>query len=356
MAELLRSRCPRWKRHPISSSVWCFVRSTVSSPGRPMCAAGQRHRHARALGAVRELAHLPYKEGVGGSNPSAPTTAGQTASTTRPATFPRCTQRSALNTAPVGRLWDKRRCREPAQLHIEVRRPRAVGNHMTLWDLDPAVRRRRAGPSPRSRCQSSCSVDRGQAAARNVPSHVGASSVRRLLGSPQGAQDTDGSDRLPGSDDHRNPTDHCPCAAQEVPGHELPGGSVPRGRGRMVSFPRPSSVRLLLGVRPVHDFQALLGISRQHPQPASTKSCRREDSSKRCAWINTTRRVGVSAHGEGCDLWHVLTAIVSGLIHGGSPLRTGLPLLRLRHATCGRVVKAVAVCSHCRLTRPSSVL
>ena len=77
------SRCSRWKRHPISSSAWAspevpFARVFSRTHGAlalntgPAAGAPVASTPSRALGAVW-LAHLPYKEGVGGSNPSAPT-------------------------------------------------------------------------------------------------------------------------------------------------------------------------------------------------------------------------------------------------------------------------------------------
>ena len=47
---------------------------------------------------------------------------------------------------------------------------------------------------------------------------------------------------------------------------------------------------------------------------------------------------------KGRDLWHVLTAMRQWGDRWAAPAG---PPLRVRHATCGRIVKAVAVCSHC---------
>ena len=47
---------------------------------------------------------------------------------------------------------------------------------------------------------------------------------------------------------------------------------------------------------------------------------------------------------KGRDLWHVLTAMRQWGDRWAAP---DGPPLKMRHATCGRVVKAVPMCSHC---------
>jgi hypothetical protein len=47
---------------------------------------------------------------------------------------------------------------------------------------------------------------------------------------------------------------------------------------------------------------------------------------------------------KGLDLWHVLTAMRQWGDRWAAPEG---PPLEMRHSTCGQVVDAVAVCSHC---------
>jgi hypothetical protein len=47
---------------------------------------------------------------------------------------------------------------------------------------------------------------------------------------------------------------------------------------------------------------------------------------------------------KGLDLWHVLTAMRQWGDRWAAP---NGPPVKMRHATCGRVVEAVPTCSHC---------
>ena len=47
---------------------------------------------------------------------------------------------------------------------------------------------------------------------------------------------------------------------------------------------------------------------------------------------------------KGRDLWHVVTAMRQWGDRWAAPAG---PPLKIKHAACGRVVKAVQVCSHC---------
>jgi DNA-binding HxlR family transcriptional regulator len=98
-----------------------------------------------------------------------------------------------------------------------------------------------------------------------------------------------------------------------------------------------------LGVRRFDDFQARLGISRNILNQRLTRLVDKgilervpyQDNPPRSVYLLTAK---------GRDLWHVLTAMRQWGDRWAAP---DGPPLRIRHATCGRVVKAVAVCSHC---------
>jgi DNA-binding HxlR family transcriptional regulator len=98
-----------------------------------------------------------------------------------------------------------------------------------------------------------------------------------------------------------------------------------------------------LGVRRFDDFQARLGISRNILNQRLTKLVD-EGILERVPYQDNPPRSEYRLTAKGGDLWHVLTAMRQWGDRWAAP--DGLPL-RMRHATCGRVVKAVAVCSHC---------
>ena len=98
-----------------------------------------------------------------------------------------------------------------------------------------------------------------------------------------------------------------------------------------------------LGVRRFDDFQARLGISRNILNQRLTKLVD-EGILERVPYQDNPPRSEYRLTQKGRDLWHVLTAMRQWGDRWAAPL--GLPL-KMRHATCGHVVKAVAVCSHC---------
>lgn len=98
-----------------------------------------------------------------------------------------------------------------------------------------------------------------------------------------------------------------------------------------------------LGVRRFDDFQARLGISRNILNQRLTKLVD-EGILERVPYQDNPPRSEYRLTEKGRDLWHVLTAMRQWGDRWAAP---DGPPLRLRHATCGRVVKAVAVCSHC---------
>ena len=98
-----------------------------------------------------------------------------------------------------------------------------------------------------------------------------------------------------------------------------------------------------LGVRRFDDFQARLGISRNILNQRLTK----------LVGAGVLARVPYQEHpprseyrltDKGRDLWPVLTALRQWGDRWAAP--GGAPL-EMRHASCGRVVEAVAVCSDC---------
>ena len=97
------------------------------------------------------------------------------------------------------------------------------------------------------------------------------------------------------------------------------------------------------GVRRFDDFQARLGISRNILNQRLTKLVD-EGVLERVPYQDNPPRSEYRLTEKGRDLWHVLTAMRQWGDRWAAP---DGPPLRMRHATCGRVVKAVAVCSHC---------
>jgi DNA-binding HxlR family transcriptional regulator len=98
-----------------------------------------------------------------------------------------------------------------------------------------------------------------------------------------------------------------------------------------------------LGVRRFDDFQARLGISRNILNQRLTKLVD-DDVLERVPYQDNPPRANYRLTEKGRDLWHVLTAMRQWGDRWAAP---DGPPLRMRHATCGRVVKAVAVCSYC---------
>ena len=98
-----------------------------------------------------------------------------------------------------------------------------------------------------------------------------------------------------------------------------------------------------LGVRRFDDFQARLGISRNILNQRLTKLVD-EGVLERVPYQDNPPRSEYRLTDKGRDLWHVLTAMRQWGDRWAAP--DGVPL-KMRHTTCGRIVKAVAVCSYC---------
>jgi DNA-binding HxlR family transcriptional regulator len=97
------------------------------------------------------------------------------------------------------------------------------------------------------------------------------------------------------------------------------------------------------GVRRFDDFQARLGISRNILNNRLTKLV---DNGvlERVPYQDNPPRSNYRLTEKGRDLWLVLTAMRQW---GDRWVAPDGPPLKMRHAACGRIVKAVAVCSHC---------
>jgi DNA-binding HxlR family transcriptional regulator len=98
-----------------------------------------------------------------------------------------------------------------------------------------------------------------------------------------------------------------------------------------------------LGVTRFDDFQARLGIARNilnqrlnHLVDAGVL--------KRVPYQEHPPRSEYRLTDKGRDLFHVITAMRQWGDRWAAPEG---PPLKIRHAACGRVVKAVSVCSHC---------
>ena len=98
-----------------------------------------------------------------------------------------------------------------------------------------------------------------------------------------------------------------------------------------------------LGVRRFDDFQARLGISRNILNQRLTTLVD-EGILARVPYQDNPPRSEYRLTPKGRDLWHVLTAMRQWGDRWAAP---DGPPLKMRHTTCGHVVKAVAVCSHC---------
>lgn len=98
-----------------------------------------------------------------------------------------------------------------------------------------------------------------------------------------------------------------------------------------------------LGVRRFDDIQARLGISRNI---LNQRLKRLVDSGvlERVPYQANPPRSEYRLTEKGRDLWRVLTAMREW---GDRWVAPAGPPLKMRHSTCGHVVNAVAVCSHC---------
>jgi DNA-binding HxlR family transcriptional regulator len=98
-----------------------------------------------------------------------------------------------------------------------------------------------------------------------------------------------------------------------------------------------------LGVRRFDDFQARLGISRNILNQRLTHLV---DSGvlERVQYQERPPRWEYRLTQKGRDLWTVITAMRQWGDRWAAP---DGPPVRMRHKSCGRVVKAVSVCSHC---------
>jgi DNA-binding HxlR family transcriptional regulator len=98
-----------------------------------------------------------------------------------------------------------------------------------------------------------------------------------------------------------------------------------------------------LGVTRFEDLQARLGISRNI---LTQRLNRLVDKGvlKRVPYQERPPRSEYRLTEKGRDLWHVVTAMRQWGDRWAAP--SGPPLT-IRHTACGRVVKAVPVCSHC---------
>jgi DNA-binding HxlR family transcriptional regulator len=98
-----------------------------------------------------------------------------------------------------------------------------------------------------------------------------------------------------------------------------------------------------LGVRRFDDFQARLRISRNI---LTQRLNRLVDNGilKRVSYQDHPPRWEYRLTAKGRDLWHVVIAMRQWGDRWAAP---GGPPLKIKHTACGRVVQAVAVCSHC---------
>jgi DNA-binding HxlR family transcriptional regulator len=99
----------------------------------------------------------------------------------------------------------------------------------------------------------------------------------------------------------------------------------------------------LLGVRRFDDFQARLGISRNILNNRLQKLVG-SGVLDRVPYQDNPPRSEYWLTEKGRDLWLVLTEMRQWGDRWAAP--EGVPL-QMRHTECGRVVDAVAVCSHC---------
>jgi DNA-binding HxlR family transcriptional regulator len=98
-----------------------------------------------------------------------------------------------------------------------------------------------------------------------------------------------------------------------------------------------------LGVTRFDDFQARLGISRNILNQRLNHLVD-NDILKRVPYEDHPPRSEYRLTNKGRDLWEVVTAIRQWGDRWAAPAG---PPLKMRHNTCGHLVKAVSVCSHC---------
>jgi DNA-binding HxlR family transcriptional regulator len=98
-----------------------------------------------------------------------------------------------------------------------------------------------------------------------------------------------------------------------------------------------------LGVRRFDDFQARLGISRNILNQRLKKLVD-HGVLERVPYQDNPPRSEYRLAEKGRDLFHVVTAMRQWGDRWAAP--HGAPV-NIRHSTCGRVVEAVATCSHC---------
>jgi DNA-binding HxlR family transcriptional regulator len=96
-----------------------------------------------------------------------------------------------------------------------------------------------------------------------------------------------------------------------------------------------------LGVRRFDDFQARLGISRNI---LNDRLNHLAGVLERVPYQEHPPRSEYRLTDKGRDLWHVVTAMRQWGDRWAAP---DGPPVKMRHKDCGRVVRAVAVCSHC---------
>lgn len=98
-----------------------------------------------------------------------------------------------------------------------------------------------------------------------------------------------------------------------------------------------------LGVTRFDDFQARLGISRNTLNQRLSHLVA-NGVLTRVPYQDHPPRSEYRLTDRGRDLWHVITALRQWGDRWAAP---DGPPLKIRHTACGRVVVAVAVCSHC---------
>ncbi|HKN39891.1 MAG TPA: helix-turn-helix domain-containing protein [Acidimicrobiia bacterium] len=99
----------------------------------------------------------------------------------------------------------------------------------------------------------------------------------------------------------------------------------------------------LLGVTRFDDFQARLGISR-NTLNQRLNSLVAGGVLQRVPYQEHPPRSEYRLTDKGRDLWPVITAMAQWGDRWAAP---NGPPVRIRHKACGRLVKAVPVCSHC---------
>jgi DNA-binding HxlR family transcriptional regulator len=98
-----------------------------------------------------------------------------------------------------------------------------------------------------------------------------------------------------------------------------------------------------LGVTRFDDFQARLGIARNILNQRLNHLVE-NGVLKRVPYQDHPPRSEYRLTDKGRDLWQVITAMRQWGDRWAAPEG---PPLKIRHTACGRVVKAVSVCSHC---------